>query len=273
MAAPRIINLDEQARLGSLTTDIIADLAITGPKLAVGAVTGDSIADGGIEAVKLDADVFGAGVIPNVVTNAIDVNVDNSTLEISTNLVQVKLGGINQTHISLTGNIDFNNNEALNFRIENVVADPTPGNAGRLIWRTDLNQLRVDDGIAYTSIGSGSGGHIIEDEGSPLAQRATLNFVGSGVSVIDSGGKTVVSVSGGGGIGSYGRDLVVVVNPLDKTVPLSFTPVSNSEVVSWNGLVLKSGVSNDYTISGSTVTLNGGITLTIGDELQVVYAY
>ena len=42
-------------------------------------------------------------------------------------------------------------------------------------------------------------GHAIEDEGSALTQRATLNFTGAGVTVSDAGGKTVVSVAGGGG--------------------------------------------------------------------------
>ena len=42
-------------------------------------------------------------------------------------------------------------------------------------------------------------GHAIEDEGSALTQRATLNFTGAGVTVSDVGGKTVVSVAGGGG--------------------------------------------------------------------------
>ena len=42
-------------------------------------------------------------------------------------------------------------------------------------------------------------GHVIEDEGIALPQRESLNFTGSGVTVTDAGGKTVVSVSGGGG--------------------------------------------------------------------------
>lgn len=42
-------------------------------------------------------------------------------------------------------------------------------------------------------------GHIIEDEGVPLAQRDTINFVGSAVSVTDSGGKTVVTINTGVG--------------------------------------------------------------------------
>lgn len=50
--------------------------------------------------------------------------------------------------------------------------------------------------------GGGGGGHIIEDEGVPLPQRSVLNFTGSGVTVSDSGGKTVVNIPGGGGGGN-----------------------------------------------------------------------
>lgn len=273
MAAPRIINLDEQARLGSLTTPIIADGAIIGDKLAPDAVSASAIVDGGVTALKLNADVFGAGVIANPATNAIDLHVDDATLEISSNIVQVKVNGINQTHISLTGNISFGNYEIKDFRVENVSVDPTPGNAGRLVWRTDVSQLKVDTGASFTSIGSGSGGHIIEDEGVDLPQRATLNFTGAGVTASDDGTKTVVNIPSGGGTGNYAKALYTVVNPLDKTFSLANTPISNSEIVSWNGLLLKPGGSNDYTISGSTVTLNSGVSLTVGDELLIVYAY
>jgi len=53
-------------------------------------------------------------------------------------------------------------------------------------------QTTITDIIA----GAGGGGHVIEDEGTPLTQRADLNFVGAGVSVTDTGGKTTVSISG-----------------------------------------------------------------------------
>ncbi len=42
----------------------------------------------------------------------------------------------------------------------------------------------------------GAQGHIIEDEGTPLAQQDTINFTGAGVIATDSGGKTVVTISG-----------------------------------------------------------------------------
>ena len=47
-----------------------------------------------------------------------------------------------------------------------------------------------------------SGGHQIQEEGSPLTQRSELNFVGEGVTASDDGEKTVVTIplSGGGGL-------------------------------------------------------------------------
>jgi len=45
------------------------------------------------------------------------------------------------------------------------------------------------------------GGHVIEDEGTPLPQQSNLNFVGAGVTATDSGGKTLVTIPGGGGGG------------------------------------------------------------------------
>lgn len=42
----------------------------------------------------------------------------------------------------------------------------------------------------------GEGGHIIEDEGIPLAQRPALNFLGDGVVAADSPGKTNVTIPG-----------------------------------------------------------------------------
>lgn len=42
----------------------------------------------------------------------------------------------------------------------------------------------------------------VEDEGTPLTQRTNVNFTGAGVSCTDSGGKTVCTISGGGGGGT-----------------------------------------------------------------------
>ena len=46
---------------------------------------------------------------------------------------------------------------------------------------------------------AGSAGHVIQDEGTPLTQRAALNFVGSGVTVTDdsANNRSLVTIAGG----------------------------------------------------------------------------
>lgn len=47
----------------------------------------------------------------------------------------------------LTGNLDVNNNQLNNIRIENRTTDPTANtNAGRIWFRTDSNRIRLDTG-------------------------------------------------------------------------------------------------------------------------------
>lgn len=313
MAQPRIIDLGEQARLGSLITEIIADGAVTGPKIAAGTITGSNITpasitadlfapavfgeglvynsitnaidlnvdltelqitadqleikDGSIGAIKFKPSVFGNGLVYNSGLDSIDINFDNATLQIASDVLGVKPLGITVAYINIDTDLSFNDHQLLSFRVENLTADPAPGNPGRLIWRTDTNEMKVDTGVAFIN----AGGHIIQDEGTPLPQRPVLNFVGTGVTVTDTGTTSEVNIPGNN---NYQKDFVTVVNAfLDHSIPLTFAPVAMSEIVSWNGLVLKYGVSNDYTISGTTITLNPALPLTIGDEIQVVYAY
>lgn len=49
--------------------------------------------------------------------------------------------------------------------------------------------------------GSAGGYSTVEDEGTPLTQRTTVNFTGAGVTCSDSGGETVCTVAGGAGGG------------------------------------------------------------------------
>lgn len=58
----------------------------------------------------------------------------------------------------------------------------------------DLTEDRISD-LAHTVDTTKT----IEDEGTPLTTRATMNFTGDGVSLSDAGGKTVVTIPGGGG--------------------------------------------------------------------------
>lgn len=57
------------------------------------------IADDAVTAAKLNADVAGLGLI-QALDGSLDVNTDNSTLEIDSDVVRVKAAGITKTHIS-----------------------------------------------------------------------------------------------------------------------------------------------------------------------------
>lgn len=59
---------------------------------------------------------------------------------------------------------------------------------------TILNQKIAELTARVNALGAG-GGHAIEDDGTPVAQRAVMNFTGSAVSVADAGGKTIVGIS------------------------------------------------------------------------------
>lgn len=70
---------------------------------------------------------------------------------------------------------------------------------------------------AIAAGGGGTGGHIIEDEGTPLTARPALNFVGPGVTVTDSASpaSTIVTILGGaGGSGLFDLDLNGNVEPI-----------------------------------------------------------
>lgn len=87
-----------------------------------------------------------------------------------------------------------------------IVADEAVALVDEAAQGADTAMALAQSGLSeidrlWAAVGAG-GGHLIEDEGVALTQRSTLNFTGSGVSVADSGGKTVVTINGGGGGGN-----------------------------------------------------------------------
>ena len=87
-----------------------------------------------------------------------------------------------------------------------ITGDGTPGDPFVAVGGGGVQSVIAGAGIAVdntdplnpvvSATGTGNG-HIIEDEGTPLIQRADLNFVGAGVAVTDVGGKTTVTIPGG----------------------------------------------------------------------------
>jgi hypothetical protein len=67
----------------------------------------------------------------------------------------------------------------------------------------DGNKLKQYNGTSWVDLTQVGQGHTIQDEGSPLTQRAGLNFTGAGVTCTDNAAqnRTDCTISGGGGGG------------------------------------------------------------------------
>ncbi len=112
-----------------------------------------------------------------------------------------------------TGSINYANNQAVNFALENVSADPTPGNTGRIVFNTGKQQPQVDDGTVIRTIpalistnitqgdlivsaSSGAGFFkpiTIGNAGQALVVASSGGQVGWGTPAVASGGEYVVS--------------------------------------------------------------------------------
>lgn len=92
---------------------------------------------------------------------------------------------------------------------------------------------------------------------------------GSNITLNQTGASIVINSSG---IGTFYKDFFVVTTPSNHYLVLNHTPILNSQIVAWNGLLLSLGSSNDYIMSGLTVILNAGINLTVGDQFEVTYS-
>lgn len=106
----------------------------------------------------------------------------------------------------------------------------------------------------------GSGYSTVQDEGTPLTQRSTLNFVGAGVTASDTGGVTQVSISGGGG-GSAN---------VGKTT-VNFGPASADATVTVTGQTSIGSSSTVAVFKEPLTTATNTADDTIYDEFDVSY--
>lgn len=137
-------------------------------------------------------------------------DLDSTTSRVSTLESNPSTGG-GVSNITITGTIDdsnvtFTSASQPTYLVINGATYSSTG--GAITWSylagTITLSSPVGTGGSIFGLGaggsSGTGGHTIEDEGTPLTARTNLNFVGAGVVVTDDSGNdaTVVTINGGG---------------------------------------------------------------------------
>lgn len=125
-----------------------------------------------------------------------------------------------------------------------------------------INDWGIGDWIVFSSTGvwqkidnsDKEGYNTIEDEGNPLTQRSTINFVGPGVSAADSGGKTVVTINGASGV--FGIANTSGVYTFYSTLTLAMAAATSGQTIEMFADVTESGaitvtLKNNVTINGN----------------------
>jgi hypothetical protein len=168
---------------------------------------------------------------------------------------QIRPLSITTSLIDIDADLTFNEHQALSLRLENLVSDPVAGNPGRLIWRSDVNEVFVDNGTSFVPVATGADVSSING----LTGDITLS-AGTNIS-ISSLGNTITISSPNTLLASnfvIGETPSGTLNGINKIFTLANTPLSDKESVFSNGVKLKRGPLNvkDYFILGGTITFS-----------------
>jgi hypothetical protein len=120
---------------------------------------------------------------------------------------------------------------------------------------------------------NGFGGSVANATTTPaitLTTSVTGILNGNGTAVAAATGANIIAPSAGHGLATR-ETPSGTINGSNVTFTLANTPVSGSEMVFQNGILLVSGAAKDYTISGGTITF---VTApATGDTLMATYWY
>lgn len=245
-----------------------ADLSATGAGYLKQASTGANVTVGAIAASDLptgiDAAKIGAGAVSNTefgyldgVTSAIQTQLDakaasthsHAASDITSGTLAIARGG------TATGTAPTNGQLLI-------------GNAGggysvaNLTAGSNITITNGNGAITIASSGGASGYSTVQEEGTGLTQRATLNFAGSGITAADNSGQSRTDVTLNAQLNSL-ADLAsngVVARTASNTITARTITGTSNRVTVTNG----DGVSGNPTldIGSDVVTLTGTQTLT-----------
>lgn len=193
-----------------------------------------------IRGLQINDAFFGAGLVRNGVDgNIMDINVDDSSIEVATDVLQVKALGI--TNAMLAGSIG--DDKLAEDYIKTSEVDGTT-----LEWTTDIHIK--SGGVDTTQLA---------DEAVEVAKLAINNAEVDGyvltwntAGYMEWTSKTATDAVANGDI--LVENESANCNGATTDFTLGSTPVANSVQVFLNGLLQEEGSGKDYTLSGTTVS-------------------
>jgi hypothetical protein len=155
------------------------------------------------------------------------------------------------------------------------LAISTPA-TGLLVFDTTNDKVYVNKSGGWAEVGGG-GGHVIQDEGSPLTQRPTMNFKGDAALVTDNSGTNATDVTIS--TSRLYREYYVVGTPKDNytgsttvfDLVADYATDGKQMAVYVNGAIKEVGATSiDYVeTDANTITFNS--VLIAGDVVQFVW--
>lgn len=140
-----------------VNADVASSAAIAYSKLNLSGsiVNADISASAAISRTKLSTDIVSAsGAVSFSTGSGLAVNVDGSTIEVSSNSIRVKSSSIGRTHLAsdvvkTAGGLSFSNADGIS-----VVANPNASGTGVASIVVGSSGLSVNGGISFTSAGT-----------------------------------------------------------------------------------------------------------------------
>lgn len=182
--------------------------------------------------------------------NSAYVEITNFTAEVTKTITHSL--STDSVHVQL---IDLTLNELIDAYISNYQT-----NSVDVTLSSTKSNIKVIVLAAGGTIGSGTGGHILQDEGVSLPQRAKLDFVGAAVTVTDDAinNKTIVTIPSGG-IYTKSSPTTITVGGLPAGSPI--LGMSIEDILEDILVPYISPAFTSFVISGQATTVEVGSTV------------
>lgn len=110
-----------------------------------------------------------------------------------------------------------------------------------------------------------------------LGKSGYSGYSGNGTGGGDSGYSGISGYSGSSSGGyNFEKDIFDITNIdiSNKYIDIAYTPITNSEIIAWNGIILSPGINRDYTILTNRITFTNEIIkyFTNNDVISVSYS-